>query len=282
MSKCGVFIIAQNNEKNNYHKMAYLLALSIKKFSPNIPISVAHGPDETFSEKYHHVFDQIIPIIWGDHAKEYDEKYSNEWKTIYMSPYDITLKLEADMLVTSDLTPLFKLFENMDNDLLFTTNIINFRGDIITNIKCRQTFIKNELPNIYSAMFFFNKSKKSFEFFKMAELIFNNWQLFFSEFIEYPRPTKPYTDEVFALSLSLLNFKIPQINNFPTFVHMKMEALDFEKMYDSSKWHELLPFHITDNYIKIGNYTQSAPIHYCDKQFCTSELIGKFEHVSVL
>ena len=44
---------------------------------------------------YKHVFDNIIPIPWGNLAKNSDWKIENRWKLYHLSPYEHTIVMDA-------------------------------------------------------------------------------------------------------------------------------------------------------------------------------------------
>ena len=85
----GVCLIAQNNNKTNYVRQAYALALSILSKSPKQKISII--TNDPIDKKYNKVFDQIIPIPWDDSASETNWKIENRWKVYHLTPYENTI-----------------------------------------------------------------------------------------------------------------------------------------------------------------------------------------------
>ena len=58
---------------------------------------------------------------------------------------------------------------------------------------------------------------------------------------------------------------------------MKTKAQGFYRDYPE-KWTNFLPYYYSKNCeLKIGNYKQSLPVHYHDKEFLTDEIISKLE-----
>ena len=95
----GYLIVVATSEEYNYAQMAYALALSLKITQSKVSnLSICVEDKSTVPEKYKKVFDQVIEIPWTDDAKESDWKIDNKWKYYYMTPYDETVILDADMI----------------------------------------------------------------------------------------------------------------------------------------------------------------------------------------
>ena len=106
MSK-GFVTIAENSivdgEVVDYLKLAYALALSIKATQTEVSnISVLTSEDVKVPDKYKEVFDEIISIPWSTDL-EPGPRFYNEPMTYWLTPYEETIKLEADMLMVKDL-----------------------------------------------------------------------------------------------------------------------------------------------------------------------------------
>lgn len=274
----GYFTLAQGPE---YIRSAYALALSLKASQSKINKlaigveSVAHVPLHWKS-----TFDAVIEIPWGDHSAGETWKRKNEWKSIYMSPYDHTVKLDADMLFTSDVSHWWEHL--LESQMVFANNVRTYRGDVTVNDFYRKTFTDNDLPNIYTAFMYFEKTDKTFEVFKLAELITNNWEKFYETFLDAnSRPNHMSADVVFALAVKILNAEELNYNphfDTPTFVHMKTRLQGWDEQVVDEDWPSFVPTYFTPEcQLKIGNYLQTLPFHYHQKQFLTDEIIHYLE-----
>jgi len=195
----GFFTIAQGEQ---YQKFAYALALSLKisqtKYS-DLSIGVTRSEKKKLPGKYLEVFDKVIEIPWKDHASKSQWKLENEWKVIHMTPYDETMKLDADMIFPADISNWWDRLSASEG--VFCTQAFTYRGDPITSDYYRKTFTESELPNAYTAMFYFKKTDVNYELFKWAEFIFNNWERCFYDFLKPEhRPKFVSTDVVFAIA----------------------------------------------------------------------------------
>ena len=280
MSK-GFFTIAQGE---SYQRMAYALALSLKlsqKENSNLSIGVTKEEKSRIPAKYLEIFDEVVEIPWDDHAAKSDWKLENEWKAIHMTPYDETIKLDADMLFPQDITAWWNVLGASDG--VFATDAMTYRGTKITSDYYRKTFTESNLPNIYTAFFYFKKNDVNFELFKIAEFIFNNWERCFYEFLgPEHRPKFVSTDVVFALAAKLMDYNelnMLPIDGMPTFVHMKSQLQGWaDDQFMNEDWTKMIQTSYNkDCDLKVGNYLQTLPFHYHVKEFLSDRIIAQLE-----
>lgn len=275
----GFFTIAQDSGDKQYIRMAYALALSLKltqkKYSD---MSIGITPGTTVPEEYAWAFDKIIEIPWGDHAAESKWKLENEWKVIHMTPYDETIKLDADMLFFSDIANWWDVMSL--EDFVICNRVLDYRASETTDDHYRKAFTLNQLPNVYTAMMFFKKTDPAYEIFNLAKFVYFNWQYFFENcLIPEHRPTQVSTDVVFGLVLKILDYdgssKTPRM--IPTFTHMKSRLQGWRGSIDENWQNHINSFVNPELEVKIGNYIQHFPLHYYRKEFLTDETIGYYE-----
>ena len=278
----GFFTIAQGEQ---YQRFAYALALSLKISQPEnlSKLSIGILPEEKkrIDPKYLEVIDHVIEIPWGDHAKDSKWKLENEWKTIHMVPYDEIIKLDADMIFPSDISSWWDILSMIDG--VFATLPKTYRGEDIVDDFYRKTFTESDLPNVYTAMFYFKKNEVNFELFKLAEYVFNNWQRFYYEFLKPDhRPNYVSTDVVFAIAAKIMDYQqynmLPTVE-IPTFVHMKSRLQGWPNdQFMIEDWTKMIPCYFNrDCSLKIGNYDQHLPVHYHVKSFLTDKMIQTME-----
>ena len=179
MSK-GYIVIAQNSGTTNYLEQAYALALNLKLTQSSISslaVCVDAETKKLITTKHKNVFDHIIDIPWNDDAEKVAWKINNKWKYYYMSPYDETVILDTDMIFPSDVSHWWEHLA--ERDVWATTSVRTYRGDVVSSDYYRKYFVANNLPNIYTAFFYFKKSELATELFAMIEIIFQHWQRMF-------------------------------------------------------------------------------------------------------
>lgn len=264
MSK-GIVVIAQNNETDNYVEQACLLAMSLKVHN-NTPISVV--TDNTVPDDYQLLFDNIIPIPFGDAAEDSKWKIENRWKLYHASPYDETIIMDTDMLVLQNIDTWWNILSNYE--LFFTSKVLTYRGVEADTSYYRKTFINNNLPNLFAGLHYFKKCNFAKEFYTWLELVINNWETFYERHLEpNSRPKHVSIDVCAAIVANILGCEDKITNKkvrFPSFTHMKSHCQGWKTV--QSNWQDQTGVYISKNCdIKIGNYVQTGILHYTEKDF---------------
>jgi len=280
----GFFTIAQNNDSVDYVRLAYGLALSLKHSQKEVShLTVGITPGTKIDRRYSWAFDNILEIPWGDQAADSAWKLENEWKSIWMSPYDETIKVESDMLFFTDIGEWWKAFADQPRDIVWTNVVKDWKGSVITSDHYRKVFTRNKLPNIYTGLGYFRKTDASYEVFDLAKIITWNWESFFDRcFSPDHRPKHPSTDVIFALAMKLTDIDqhdyTPRL--IPTFTHMKSHLQGWNTPVISEDWRQYLKTFFTPNAeCKIGNHRQVYPLHYHIKEWLTDDMIRTYEEV---
>jgi len=280
----GYIVIAQNTKETNYLEQAYALALNLKLTQStvsNLCVCVDAPTRKLLRQRHENVFDKIVDIPWNDDAeKEIDWKINNKWKYFHMTPYDETVILDTDMIFPTDVSHWWDILNQ--KDVWATTNVRTFRGDIAKGSYYRKTFELNNLPNIYTAFFYFKKSELAAELFTMTEIIFQHWQRMFYKYLPKGKPDWLSADVAFALAIKLLGIESEctreNIDAVPTFVHMKSHVQNIKGATIAANWEDSIPtYYKTYNDFKIGNFQQLLPFHYVQKDWMTEKRIQQME-----
>ena len=272
----GFCLLAQNNSEVDYIKQAYALAVSIHKFNKGQNVSLI--TNDEVPEEYKHVFDKIIDIPWTDQAKDTNWKIENRWKVYHASPYEHTIVMDVDMLILHDITHWWK--ELKKRNLFFVSNVKNYRNENVTTRYYRKTWDENNLPNLYSAFYYFKKSDEAHEFFKLLEIIMINWELFYGRFAGNYYQKWCSMDLSCSIASKILDntLNITDPTSFITFTHMKPHCQNWHEV--PSKWTTVLGGYFTkDKTMMVGNFLQRNILHYVEPEFLTDRLISRLESV---
>ena len=257
MSK-GYVVLAQNTETTNYVKCAEMLALSIKKAMPNA--SIALITDDIEHSKY---FDYVIALPYGDLEPNSSWKLSNDWQVYEASPYDHTIKLEADMYIPVNIDYWWDTLQL--NEVVISSAIRNFKGEISDNLFYRSFITNNNLPNVYNAVTYFKKGEFAENFFKTVKYCFENWESI-KPILKCNINEKASTDWVYAIACHIHgveNTTLPQFDSF-SMVHMKQFINDLQ----SEDWTKELVYEVNSDSIRVNTLPQLYPFHYHIKTFC--------------
>ena len=239
----GFVIVAQNTARVDYVKCAEVLKNSILKAMPDASVTIL----------------DVLP--YGDQAPDSDWKLINDWQVYDASPYDYTIKLEADMYIPSDIGYWWDVLK--DRDLVVSTTIRNYKGEI-SDVKVYRKFIEdNNLPDVYNAITYFKKSDIAEQFYITVKNIFENWD-------EYKQifkcdPDEPATtDWVYSIACHLIGVEQTTLPEFTQFsmVHMKKFINDTK----SDNWTNELVYEFTDP-LRIQTFPQRYTFHYHVKNF---------------
>ena len=277
MSK-GYITLAQNTSTENYVRQAYALALSIKNTQNTVKdFAICVTSKDDVPAEWAYAFDHIIEIPGTDDAEGEDWKIHNKWKYFEMSPFDETVILDADMIFSASVDHWWDFLGT--TDVYFTSTVHNYKGLVATDDFYRKAISENNLPNVYTAFMYFNKSKQAEEMFKMAELIYQNWEEFYFEYIPLYRPKNVSGDIVFSLAQHILGMENTMHDlPIPSFVHMKSRMMNIPSNQITENWIENIPTYFRpDGVLKVGNYKQTLPFHYHIKEWLTSDIITKLE-----
>ena len=242
----GFVIMAQNTEKTDYVKCAKALELSIKRVMPDANVTI--------------ITTDMLPH--GDQAPDSDWKLINDWQVYEASPYDETIKLEADMFLPRSIEHWFDILSI--NDVTLCTKIRNYKGEI-SNVRVYRKFIDdNNLPDVYNAITYFKKSETAEQFYAIVRDVFENWEEY--KAILKCNPTEEATtDWVYAIASHIIGVEKTTLPNFNelSMTHMKQ----FISSTATENWTDTLVYELLPDVLRVHTYSQEYPFHYHSKSF---------------
>lgn len=280
----GYICVVQNSQQTDYLRLSYALALSLKKTQTKVTNLSIVTDIENLPHMYQSVFDHVIKIK-KDRSKLDNWKLRNIVDLYDYTPYEHTVVLDSDMLFLNDVSVWWNYMEQ--HDALFASKVKNYLNCTIHGYNpYRQEFVKNNLPNVYNAFFYFGKNETSRQIFEMAAIISDNWDEFVNRYLQKHKPKVFSTDVAFALAIKILNLQDVVINRnlpFPYFTHLKsqIQGWDLSAYGISENWTQYTDVSF-DKFngslgIKIGTVRQENILHYHHKSFLTDEMIDILE-----
>jgi hypothetical protein len=242
----GFVIMAQNTEKTDYVKCATALELSIKRVMPDANVTI--------------ITTDMLP--YGDQAPDSDWKLINDWQVYEASPYDETIKLEADMFLPRSIEHWFDILSI--NDVTLCTKIRNYKGEL-SDVRVYRKFIDdNNLPDVYNAITYFKKSETAEQFYGIVRDVFENWEEY--KAILKCNPTEEATtDWVYAIASHIIGVEKTTLPNFDelSMTHMKQ----FVSRTATENWTDTLVYELLPDVLRVHTYSQEYPFHYHSKSF---------------
>lgn len=270
----GYLIFASDNSVIDYVKLAYAAAMTIKHTQkPGYDKVALIVDDKTrLSQiKSPWVFDHVIE--WHQAQGWNGRSFMDE-----LSPWDNTVCIDADMLFLRDYSHWIDYFQE-NCDLYVANEAYTISGNKVVQDYYRKTFVKNDLPNLYSMWTYFNKDADR-EFFEINRSIIANPTEYKNLFLSKHKPTVLGTDEAFSLAAKLLGIQdqIAYDLDFLKIVHMKPQVQDWP--WDTEKVTNHAGFYLnTKGQLKIGNFQQHNPVHYVEKDLITDEVTSILEEL---
>jgi len=253
----GFVILAQNTKSVNYVQCAEALAISIKRAMPNSKVALI-SDDQSNSL----VFDSKIKLPYGDLAPNSDWKLINDWQVYQASPYEHTIKLEADMFIPTSIDYWWDVL--VQKDIVVCSTIRNFKQEI-SEIKAYRRFITdNKLPDVYNAITYFKKSEFADKFFKIVRNVFENWDEY-KTILKCNSDEQATTDWVYAIACHILG---EENTTLPTFTDMSMVHMKkFINNLPTDNWTDTLVYELLPHTLRINTFPQLYPLHYHVKNF---------------
>lgn len=237
----GFVIMAQDTSTTSYTKCATVLEASIKRVMPNSNVTI--------------ITTDMLP--YGDLGG-----YANDWQVYEASPYDETIKLEADMIIPCNIEHWWDILSI--NDVVVSSTIRNFKGEISDCRVYRKFIDENELPDCYNAITYFKKSETAKQFYAIVKDIFENWEEY--KLVLKCNPAEEIsTDWAYALACHIIGVEKTMLPNFNelSIIHMKQ----YVNGIPSEDWTKTLVYELLPDTIRINTYPQLYPLHYHVKTF---------------
>lgn len=271
----NVTFMAQNSDID-YVSQAYACAMSLKHTNPDSKICII--TNDLVTDKQKKVFDHVVPIPWGDMANSVIWKIQNRWKTYHVVPFEETIVMDTDMLVLDSLEPIWKQLQKYN--VYYTTAVSTYRNSVVNDIYYRKTFIKNNLPNVYSGFHYFKKNDWSKKFYEYLEIVVKNWELFYAKFAKGIDSQKFLSmDLCVAITIKILECEklVTSSSGVPMFTHMKSNVQGWRNQ-TTENWMLTVGSYLTDDLdLYIGNYKQHGIFHYTVDDFMTNDIIKIYE-----
>lgn len=182
--------------------------------------------------------------------------WANDWQVFRLTPFRETIKLEADMIITSEIEHWWAQFRA--RDVVISTGCRDWQDRVSQCRIYRRAFDENHLPDVYNAITYWRLSHTAREFFDMVREIFQNWSRF-RTLIRFADEV-PSTDLVYALAAEIIGrdrVTMPWAT-YPRIVHMKQHIANNQ----NGPWTESMIWEWTDNRLRINTVTQWGAFHY--------------------
>lgn len=239
--------MAQDTEKTSYTKCAETLRKSILRVMPDANVTI--------------ITTDMLPH--GDLAKNSDWKLINDWQVYEASPYDYTIKLEADMYIPRNIDHWWDVLK--DRDVVISNTVRNFKQEISDVRVYRRLIDDNNLPDVYNAITYFKKSEVAEQFFNIVKNIFENWEEY-KTMLKCNQTEIATTDWVYSIACHIMGV---EKTTMPIFTEMSMVHMkSFINGSVTDNWTDTFVYECLPDQIRVQTVPQQYPFHYHVKNFC--------------
>lgn len=243
----GYLITAINTPEVDYVDCALNLIKTIRQFHSDAKICLLTDQPTTNWPTlidYYKTFE--LPLS--------DNPYANDWQVFGASPFRQTIKLEADMVIASDIDHWWTMFEH--RDVVISTGARDFYDQPATSRFYRKVFDANNLPDVYNAITYWRLSPTAQEFFGLVRRIFEHWTEY-KTLLKFPDEVAS-TDLVYAMAAQIIGPELVTMPfaTYPQIVHMKRHMIPTH----TSDWTKELTWE--HNPLRINTVAQWGAVHY--------------------
>jgi hypothetical protein len=239
----GFVIMAQGDQ---YVKCANTLEKSIKRVMPEANVTI--------------VTTAMLPH--GDQSPNTDWKLQNDWQVYDASPYEYTIKLEADMYIPNNIDHWWDVLSH--RDIVISSAIRDYKQDISDCRVYRRFIDDNSLPDVYNAITYFKKSDNAKQFFAIVKDVFENWNDYRAS-LRCNSQELATTDWVYAIACHIMGVEKTIMPAFTemTMIHMKQYINEIP----TENWTDTFVYECLPDHIRIQTIPQRYPLHYHIKNF---------------
>jgi hypothetical protein len=243
----GYVCVAVNTDTVDYVAMARRMFAGLRHWHPGARTCLITD-QETEADEFDHVR-LLAPQ---------PNPYANDAQAFRLTPFRETIKLEADMLIVSEIDHWWTMLRH--RDVVISTGCFNWQGHVSAERYYRNTIDTNNLPDVYNAITYWRLSDTSQQFYQLVRDIFANWHAIKNtlKFAE----EMPSTDVVYAIAAQVLGPELVTLPfaSYPRITHMRPRIAK-----TTGAWTKELVWEWHDGRLRIESVPQWGAFHYHEK-----------------
>jgi len=201
------------------------------------------------------------------HTNTFTSNLLNMWQIYWMSPYDETIVLDADMLFLNDYSYWWDYLSKFD--MLFPNTIINYKQEIINHNQYDKILTEHNTRPAYEKMFYFKQGQFAQEFFTMLEQILKNYRFISAKIFPNTRPLTLRASHIFPTCIKMLGIEDVVYDKNDIFKYIDMKLTGLNTKINSPIWDKDLNYWGDYKEFYIENFKQYYPLHYRNAEIYT-------------
>lgn len=245
----GYLIVATNTKNTDYVDCSRALAKTIKFWHPDAKICLLTNEQVGTDYLFDYVHNFPFPVNTSN-------PYANDWQVFHATPFRETIKLEADMFLTSPIDHWWAQLRH--RDVVVSTGCRDWKDQRASARHYRQVFDVNHLPDVYNAITYWRLSTTAQEFFSTVRDIFENWEEY-KKLLKFPEEI-PSTDVVYAMAANIIGPErcTMPFATYPTIVHMKRHIMASKR----ENWMEEMIWEYKNYELRVNTVMQHGAFHH--------------------
>jgi hypothetical protein len=245
----GYVCVAVNTSTIDYVDMARRLFESLRHWHPEARTCL--------------ITDQATEAPEFDHVKilaPQENPYANDPQAFRLTPFRETIKLEADMLIVSEIAHWWTMLRH--RDVVVSVGCRDWHGLVSTQRHYRRMNDENKLPDVYNAITYWRLSETSQQFYQLVRDIFANWSAI-KTLLKFPED-QPSTDVVYAIAAQVIG---PDTVTLPFATYPKITHMRPHIAGTAGAWHRELVWELHDRRLRVESVPQWGAFHYHAKDW---------------
>ena len=271
MDKTAGYITIADSSSSAQLKEVALLASSIKLVDPAREVCLVTDDYKNLPSYLERHFDYVVELPYGMIPGESIDV--NLWQIYYCTPFDTNMYLGRQAVLLNNIDGVWETLETYDMCLPHQTrNFKNETSDFLYYFKCHT---KNDMPTYHSDVVYFKKSETAAEFFKMLDVVLQNWRSVYLNFVKQNTPTDFNFNVLVNVVVQMLGYQ-QKDNDFFTYTFLSLENVDLDDHDLPDDWTRYLSCWVRDRKVKINNFGLVDIVYYNSPTFIDEDVLDDF------
>lgn len=268
----------------NYAKHAYGLALSARAHGVQVAVATKMGDPACayLNEKGVQTLLLTAPPMGQRRGQDrepagqwFHSAFAHEQFAYDVSPFDLTLKMDADCLIPRDADM------ELIRTLIVRHQVVNGVPHTLTHepvysTEYREREVSWGLPTVYSTMFGFTRCAEAHLFYQHIKAFCAHWD---TDALPMTKGIPMTTDTLYSMAWAACHNLSSALMGLP-FHHMKPATVGWGPGVRED-WTREVPYHVKGSRVYVGGQCVCLPMHYQDKNFMSDDVIKELEAASV-
>ena len=245
----GYVCVAVNTDTVDYVAMARRLFAGLRHWHPEARTCLITD-QATEADEFDHV--RLLALQ--------QNPYANDAQAFRLTPFRETIKLEADMVIVSEIDHWWTMLRH--RDVVVSVGCRDWHGQTSQERRYRKIIDENHLPDVYNAVTYWRLSETAHKFCQLVRDVFDNWDAV-RQTIKFAEEV-PSTDIVYSIAAQVIG---PDTVTLPFATYPKITHMRPHIAGTAGAWHCELVWEWHDHRLRVESVPQWGAFHYHAKDW---------------